>query len=152
LILFFLNNVQTASLNVKTITFHCKQIKVSACLIANCQISLTNQFVISIYLCAFSILLCTNEMQGGNVLPCKFVDVVSPSRWRIALTDLSALSLKWLLFIHLFITKSYNNEINANPEKSVTMGMNALCPKLAINILHNDMWTMVVFIVLKNVG
>jgi len=91
-------------------------------------------------------------MQGGNVLPCNFVDVVSPSRWRIALTDLSALSLKWLLFIHLFITKSYNNEINANPEKSVTMGMNALCPKLAINILHNDMWTMVVFIVLKNVG
>ena len=32
LILFFSNNVQTGNLNVKTKMYHCKQIKVSACL------------------------------------------------------------------------------------------------------------------------
>jgi len=39
LILFFPNNVQTASLNLKTKTYHCKQIKVSAWLITNCRCS-----------------------------------------------------------------------------------------------------------------
>ena len=34
-ILFFPNNVQAASLHLKTETYHCKQIKVSACLITN---------------------------------------------------------------------------------------------------------------------
>jgi len=44
-ILFFPNNVQTESLNARTKTYHCKQIKVSACLITNRQISTINQFV-----------------------------------------------------------------------------------------------------------
>jgi len=30
-------------------------------------------------------------------------------------------------------------------------GFKAIRPQLAINILHNHMWTMIIFIVLKNV-
>jgi len=49
---------------------------------------------------------CTNEIQGSNVLPCKFVDVgISISLMNYKLTGFSALSLKLLLFVHLFITK-----------------------------------------------
>ena len=58
-------------------------------------------------------------------MPCKFVDVgIYISLMNCTLTDYSALSLKLLLFIHLFIAKSYrlNNEVNKrNPEKSASL-------------------------------
>jgi len=55
LIFFFPNNVQTGSLNVKIKTCHCKQIKVSACLISNYRSSkpydLNQQSIFSIATC-----------------------------------------------------------------------------------------------------
>ena len=56
-LILLLKNNTNSKLNVKTKMYHCKQIKVSACQITNCQMFVTNQFVRESQSCNSS---CTN--------------------------------------------------------------------------------------------
>jgi len=78
---------------------------VSARLITNRQTSVTNEFMRESRSCNSP---CANQTYGGNALPCNSVDVgMSISLMNCKLTDFSALSLKLLLLVYLFITKWY---------------------------------------------